>query len=177
MSARLPDGHVAILGVLPNRKKETLVAFLRSIPAELQTTIQSVCTDLYEGYLQATEEVLPQVRRVIDRFHVAKLYRAAVDTFRKAELSRLKKALPSAQYQTLKGNLWAFRKASSDLSVEDRAVLDRLFALSPALKVAYALREQLSELPPLKGVASAHTHTGCASTTLSMFVNRRVEPD
>ena len=146
VSARLSDGHLAILGVLPNRKKETLVAFLRSIPAELRTTIQSVCTDLYEGYLQAAEEVLPQARRVIDRFHVAKLYRAAADTFRKAELRRLKKALPSAQYQTLKGNLWAFRKAPSDLSGQDRAVLDRLFVLSPTLQVVYTLREQLTQI-------------------------------
>jgi transposase len=146
VSARLPDGHVAILGVLPNRKKETLVAFFLSIPSDLRTTIQCVCSDLYEGYLQAIQEVLPQTRRVIDRFHIAKLYRTAADTFRKTELRRLKKFLPAAHYQALKGNLWAFRKAPSDLSSEDRAILDRLFALSPALKAAYTLREQLTQI-------------------------------
>src|SRR5258707_1651607 len=32
VSARLPDGHVALLAVLPDRKKETVRAFLESIP-------------------------------------------------------------------------------------------------------------------------------------------------
>jgi transposase len=79
--------------VLPNRKKETLVTFFQSIPPELRSTIQSVCTDLYEGYLQATQEVLPNARRVIDRFHVAKLYRTAADALRNTELTRLNKVL------------------------------------------------------------------------------------
>jgi len=146
VSARLEDGHVAILAVLPNRQKETIQAFFESIPSALRTTIQSVCSDLYEGFLQAAQEVLPTARRVIDRFHVAKLYRAAADTLRKAELKRLKATLPPAQYQTLKGNLWAFRKAPADLSAEERAVLERLFALSPALKAAYSLRQQLTQI-------------------------------
>ncbi len=146
VSARLPDGHLAILAVLPNRQKETLTAFFLSIPAHLRATIQSVCSDLYEGYLQATQEVLPQARRVIDRFHVAKLYRTAADSLRQAELKRLKKTLPSSQYQTLKGNLWAFRKATADLTADERAVLNLLFDLSPALKLAYTLREQLTRI-------------------------------
>src|SRR5713226_3560424 len=42
VSARLPDGHVALLAVLPDRKKETIKAFLQSIPPALRATIQSV---------------------------------------------------------------------------------------------------------------------------------------
>jgi len=146
VSACLPDGHVAVLAILPDRKKETIQAFLRSIPASLRTTIQSVCSDLYEGYLQAVQEVLPTVRRVVDRFHVAKLYRAAADNLRKAELKRLKATLPSAQYAALKGSLWAFRLPQADLRPEQRQLLQRLFELSPALKRAYALREALTTI-------------------------------
>jgi transposase len=146
VSARLPDGHVALLAVLPDRKKETVRAFLASIPAALRTTIQSVCTDLYEGYVQAVQEVLPQVRRVVDRFHVAKLYRAAADEVRKTELKRLKASLPPDQYKTLKGSLWAFRLPWADLRTEQRQLLQRLFALSPALQKAYNLREALTAI-------------------------------
>src|SRR5271165_1564286 len=138
VSARLPDGHIAILGVLPNRLKATLKAFFLSIPAALRMTIDSVCTDLYDGYIEALREALPKARLVLDRFHVAKLYRAAVDTLRKSELARLKATLSPAVYKTLKGSLWAFRKAKATLSAEDQALLDKLFALSPALQVAYA---------------------------------------
>jgi transposase len=156
VSARLPDGHLAILGVLADRKKETVKAFLESIPPQVRATMRTVCSDLYEGYLQAVREVLPRVRQVIDRFHVAKLYREAVDDLRKTELKRLRETLSKADYQQLKGSLWAFRKNQADVDAEARAVLDRLFGYSPALKRAYALREQLTaifEQPPLKNDA------------------------
>ena len=41
VSARLPDGELAILGVLANRKKETVKAFLESIPPKLRATIRT----------------------------------------------------------------------------------------------------------------------------------------
>jgi len=41
--------------------------------------IEEVCSDLYDGFINAVEEVLPDAKIVADRFHVAKLYRAAVD--------------------------------------------------------------------------------------------------
>ena len=156
VSARLPDDELAILGVLANRKKETVKAFLESIPPKLRSTIQTVCSDLYEGYLQAVHEVLPKARQVIDRFHVAKLYREATDSLRKSELKRLKKTLSKDDYRQLKGSLWAFRKNEDDLEPKERAVLDRLFAYSPVLQQAYALREQLTaifEQPPFKNAA------------------------
>ena len=146
VSACLPDGHVAILAILPDRKKETVEAFLRTIPPHLQATINGVCTDLYEGYIQAVQTALPAVRRVADRFHVAKLYRAATDTLRKTELKRLKATLPSTQYEALKGSLWAFRLPPADLRPKQRSLLQRLFELSLALKQAYTLREALTAI-------------------------------
>lgn len=146
VTARLPDGQVSLLAVLPDRKKETVKTFLASIPAALRATIQSVCSDLYEGYLQAAKEVLPAVRRVIDRFHVAKLYRSAADTVRKAELKRLKASLPAEQYKALKGCLWAFRLPWADLRAQQRQLLQRLFSLSPTLQTAYRLREALTAI-------------------------------
>ena len=156
VSARLSDGNLAILGVLANRKKETVKAFLESIPAKLRATIRTVCSDLYEGYLQAVREVLPKARQVIDRFHVTKLYGEAVEDLRKTELKRLRQTLPKGHYQQLKGSLWAFRKNKDDLEPKERAILDRLFAYSPVLQQAYALREQLTaifEQPPFKNDA------------------------
>jgi len=56
VTARLPDGRVVILGVLPDRLKDTVVAFLRTIPEHLSQTIHTVCTDMYEGYIEAVRE-------------------------------------------------------------------------------------------------------------------------
>ena len=156
VSVRLPDGQLAILGVLADRQKETVKAFLKSIPPTLRVTIRTVCSDLYEGYLQAVKEVLPKARQVIDRFHIAKLYREAADDLRKTELKRLHTTLAKTDYQQLKGSLWAFRKNGADLEPKERTILERLFAYSPVLKQAYTLREQLTaifEQPPFKNEA------------------------
>lgn len=146
VTARLPRGRLAILGVLPNREKATVRTFLQGIPPDLAATIHSVCTDMYESYIQAVREVLFQVRLVIDRFHVAQKYRDAADSMRQQELKRLKQELPKAEYQQLKGTLWAFRKNQVDLTPEEQERLARLFAYAPALAAAHRLREELTTI-------------------------------
>jgi transposase len=42
--------------------------------------------------------------------------------------------------------MWAFRKTPSDLTRKEKAVLKRLFAYSPDLKLAYNFRNQLTRL-------------------------------
>jgi transposase len=146
VSAHDEHGRPLVLAVLEGREKQTLVDFLKTIPKRLQETVKEVCTDLYEGFINAVEEVLPQAKVVADRFHVTKLYRAAVDALRKTELKALKGALTKEQYAGLKGVLWALRKRSENLAPEEHALLDRLFAVSPLLRKAYTLREKLTRI-------------------------------
>jgi transposase len=146
VTARLPNDHLAILGVLSDRDKVTVKTFLQSIPPALAATIHTACVDMYESYIQAVREVLPQVSLVVDRFHVAQKYRDAADTVRKEVLKRLKHELPKTEYQQLKGSLWAFRKNQADLSLEEQACLMRLFAYSPELAAAHLLREELTAI-------------------------------
>jgi transposase len=146
VTARLAGGRVVILGVLPDRQKESVLAFLRSIPERLKLSIHTVCCDMYEGFSEAVREELPQVRIVIDRFHVARAYRDGLDDLRKQELGRLKKELPADDYKQLKGSLWALRKKPIDLTAEERRLLRRLFRYSPKLKQAYDLQQQLTAI-------------------------------
>lgn len=146
VSTRDAQGEPAILAVLEGRKKETVVAFLASIPEALRASVAEVCTDLYDGFINAAQEVLPQARVVGDRFHVAKLYRAALDDLRRSELKELRGVLSKQQFKGLKGVLWALRRKSQDLTLEQQQVLDLLFACSPALRKAYALREKLTAI-------------------------------
>jgi hypothetical protein len=97
VSARCPDGVLSVLAVLADRCKETVKQFLSSIPERLQATVRGVCTDRYDGYLNAVREVLPRARVVIDRFHLAKAYRGCADRLRKQELKRLKAELPKEE--------------------------------------------------------------------------------
>jgi len=145
VSVRAEDGKNRLLGVLEGREKATVKAFFLSIPKGLRDTVQSVCSDLYEGYTEAAREVFGDgVVVVADRFHVARLYRKAVDTVRKKEMRRLKRELAEEEYKKLKGSMWLVRKDPDSLDEEGRATLRLLFAHAPALFLAYAFGRALT---------------------------------
>jgi transposase len=144
ISTRDAQGPGSVLAVLPDRLKATVKAFLEAIPAPLKATIQTVCTDMYDGYTNAVSEALPGVTVVVDRFHVAQSYHDSVDHLRKQELKRLQQALPEAEYEPLKGLMWVVRQDWTVLSEADQTRLLPLFQQSPALKQAYCLRQVLT---------------------------------
>jgi transposase len=146
ISAQTEGGELHVLAVLPDRLKATVVAWLKTIPAAIRERITTVCTDIWEGYITAVQEVLVDATIVIDRFHVARHYRDAVDELRKQELRRLKKELPKDATEDLKHTLWPFRKRAADLDDAEQARLDGLLAYSPALTLAYTLREELTTI-------------------------------
>jgi transposase len=81
---------------------------------------------MWEGYVTAAQEALPAATIVIDRFHVARQYRDAVEELRKQEVKRLRKELPEEQREELKQTLWPFRKRPSELDEAEQARLDVL---------------------------------------------------
>ena len=166
VTARLVDGRLVILAVLPNREKDSVVEFLRSIPQRLKQSIHTVCCDMYEGFTEAVREELSQARIVIDRFHVARAYRDGLDDLRKQELGRLKKGLPEVEYKQLKGSLWALRKKPTALTTEERRLLRLLFRYSPKLKQAYTLQQQLTAIFDL------HTPPTSAKAKIRAWIKR-----
>jgi transposase len=132
------QGKTVILWVLADRKKATVKAFLQGMPRRVRHTIQAVCSDMYEGFVNAAKEVLgKRVKLVIERFHVAKLYRRGLESLRKQELKRVKQTLPADTYGDLKGAMWALRKPDEQLTEEEQYVLGALFTHSPDLRRAY----------------------------------------
>ena len=146
------DGHVAVLAVLPDRQKKTVRQFLETIPKRLWRTMETACTDMWEGYVNAVQEFAtahPEVSIdvVVDRYHVAKNYRECVDQVRKRERRRLKKLLSATEYaEIVKGMMWIIRKNNKDLTADERKKLNRLFGYSPELKLAYTFREELTAI-------------------------------
>ena len=144
ISHRNGQGEVVVLAILADRLKETVKAFLLSIPEPLRATLRRVCSDMYEGYTNAVREALPGVELVIDRFHVAKHYRAGVDQLRKKTLRELKETLSDQDYEPLKGLLWLFRRDWCQLEQDQQQQLLPLFEQAPLLKQAYLLRNVLT---------------------------------
>jgi transposase len=141
------ETETVILGVLSDRKKATVKAFLSGIPQRVRQTIHFVCTDMYEGFVNAAKEVFGKhVKIVIDRFHVAKLYRRVLDSVRKHELKRLQQELSEEAYGRFKGAMWALRQSEEQLTDEDKDVLVYLFDHAPCLKMAYEFCHALTEI-------------------------------
>ena len=138
---------VIILAVLKDRKKETVKEFFLSITNELRKTVKVICSDMYDGFINAAKEVFgKKVRIVADRFHVAKLYRNCLDSLRKIEMKRLKKELPEEKYKALTGIMWILRKDPKNFTEEEKATLKLLFGYSPLLELAYNFRNHLTDI-------------------------------
>jgi transposase len=146
ITTRMRNGTVQLLAVLPDRTKATVLTFFRSIPYRLRRTVTDVCSDMYEAYLTAIEEIFGADISVIDRFHVAQHYYDAADSLRKEEMARLKRERKKREYDLLKGVMWSFRRRPTDITVEDQEVLECLFSAAPRLRQAYAFREALTSI-------------------------------
>lgn len=98
------DGVVRLLSAINGRKKHEIKAFLKSMPRRLKKTVGAVCTDMCDSYVNAAKEIFRnKMIVVIDRFHVAKLYRKCLDKYRQKILSELKRSLTTREYEKLKG--------------------------------------------------------------------------
>ena len=144
ISYRVND-KVHILGVVDGREKAEIVRFLKRIPSRLRNTIQAVCCDLYDGYMNACKEVFKKkIPIVADRFHVRKLYRKSLVQLRKSELARLRKSLTAAEYEKLKPAIAILRKHKDYFTESEKPIVAMLFELSPKLKLAYQYSRDLS---------------------------------
>jgi transposase len=146
VSAKDKAGNLSVLGVLDSRKKEDVLAFLKSIPDHLKKTVNRVCTDMYDGFVNAAVEVFGKQKVIVDRYHVAKLYRNALDVLRTKEMKRLKNILTTEEYSKLEGMMWILRKQHECLSKEEKLKLEILYRHSPILKEAHSYALKLTHI-------------------------------
>lgn len=126
-----------VIAVLPDRKKETLLAYFATWSASARQAVEQVALDLWETYQQVAEACFPQARPVADRFHVMKNLTERVTTARR----HIQRALPEAARHTLKGCRWLLVRNQADLSEADQARLEAMFALAPELAGLHRLKE------------------------------------
>ena len=101
ISAIEKSGRLTIIGILEGRLKKDVKDFFESIPKSLIATTKTVCSDMYDGFVQSAKEVFGSQVVVVDRYHVAKLYRAPLDKLRIKEMRRLKSEISAEEYGKL----------------------------------------------------------------------------
>lgn len=125
--------------VVDDRTQESLEDYYRLFSEEECRSVQAVAMDMWEPYILATQQCLPQADIVFDRFHVVRQVSEAVDKVRRQEHQRLKEQGD----ETLKGtrHLWlANQENIPDWRQEEFADLRKV-----ELKTgrAWALKESL----------------------------------
>ena len=143
----LNNSKVTILGVVLGRKNKDIKRFLKTIPTRLKKTVTAVCVDMYDGYVNAAKAVFKNRATVIvDRYHVAKLYRKSLDKFRKSIINELKQQLSSRDYEKIKNVTNLLRSNKEFFTDEEKEKLNELFSYSHELLEAYRLIRKLTHI-------------------------------
>jgi transposase len=131
--------------VAEDRRAESLAAYFRQLTDEQRQALQAVAMDMWEPYIGATREGLPDGANkiVFDRFHIMREMTKAVDTVRKQEHRAFLRADEESPLTGTK-YLWLFSEERlPDHHAESFATLQALH-----LKVgrAWAVKEALRTL-------------------------------
>lgn len=140
------DGTISLLAVIKGRKKRDIKAFFKSIPKKLRRTVTAVCVDMYTGYINAAKEVFKHAAIIIDRYHVAKLYRSSLDKFRQKVLAELKNNLSKSEYKAIKNVTHILRRGKEHFSEDDKKKVEAVFLHSFGLSEAYRLALKLTTI-------------------------------
>jgi transposase len=131
--------------VAEDRRVESLAPFFARLPQAHRDAVQAIAMDMWDPYIRATREGLPDGadKIVFDRFHIMQEMNTAVDTVRKQEHQRLRRAdgdsvLTGSKY------LWLYGKEHVPAKHADRFA--ELCARGLQVGRAWAIKETLRRL-------------------------------
>ena len=128
------------LDVLPDRKKETLIAHFQSLGVDFCSQIEVVCCDIWKTYIHVAKECFPNAEIVIDRFHVVKALNEVLDALRK----KLRKEFK--EEDCFKSIKWKLFKRPEKCTEADFALLQNAFDKSWLLGEIYQLRNTFNSM-------------------------------
>ena len=141
-------GGVKIISIIKGREKAEVKKFLMSIPGNLKETVDAVCTDMCDGFINAAKEALgTSIPVIADRYHVSKLYRKCLVSLRKQELKKLRKSMTKEEYRELKPAISLLcKRKECDINEQEKEQLEPLFKAAPKIKEAYSLCLKLTAI-------------------------------
>ena len=142
-----------VLDVLESREKAAVLAYFKAgQQSGLFAELEEVTSDMWDGYVEASQEVFGQrVRVTIDRFHVMKNFQDCLTKARR----ELQRALPKAAATALKGTRWLWVTNLENLDADERAQLEALKQQYPQLGALAEQREQLRAIFEDRSVVTA----------------------
>lgn len=123
--------------ILPNRKQETIEAYLK----EHGANVQIVVMDMSQSFKAAVKKALSKPLIIADRFHFVRYIYWAMERTR----IRIQKDWNDYDRKKVKKKRFVFLKKSKNLTESDQWYLNRYFTMSKELEKAYRLKESFNQ--------------------------------
>lgn len=137
---QIDAGCRRLLWVGERRTEACLRAGIGHLDAALQE-VKYVCSDMWRPYLKVIASLLPQALNILDKFHIVARLNAAVDSVRRAEVTRLGGSKESAAGSRLKKMRWNLLRAGRRVRGKARVRLKALIRAKGATARAWMLKE------------------------------------
>lgn len=124
------------VNLLPNRNKKTIATYLSNL--KNKDTIQYVAMDMWRPYREAVNEVIPDAKVVVGKFHVVRMANVAMESVRKS----LRTELSPKQRRGLMHDRFVLLRRQSQLTDQESFNLDGWTKNYPLLGEAYRLKEE-----------------------------------
>jgi transposase len=128
------------LDILKDRNKPTVAKWLREHMDA--SKLKVVTIDMHTGYLNAVQDVLPNVKIIVDKFHVQRAANVALELVRKAT----HKSLTDYQRKQLKHDRKIMLMRRSELEAKEQFILQTWLLNFDDLGKAYMLKEAFFDL-------------------------------
>lgn len=140
------------LDILPDRKKETIIAYFNDLGAGICQQIQVVSCDIWDSYILASRQCFPNTEITLDHFHIVKALNESLDAVRKS----LRKAYQT--HQEFKNIKWLLFKQAQNCTEEQTHLLNLAFEKSPTLHQFYIQRNRFHTIYQCATDAENMTH-------------------
>jgi transposase len=124
-----------VYDLYPSRKEEHVARYLRALPH--YDLIKLVSIDMWRPYKLVVQEVLPQAKIVVDKFHVVRMANKAVDDYRKS----LREGLSQSDRRKLMRHRFVLLKRQHDLDEGEKWKLELWRTNFAMLGIAHELKE------------------------------------
>lgn len=124
------------VNLLPNRNKKTIATYLSNLKD--RDSVQYVAMDMWRPYREAVNEVIPDAKVVVDKFHVVRMANVAMESVRKS----LRADLSPKQRRGLMHDRFVLLRRQDQLTDQESFNLDGWTKNYPLLGEAYRLKEE-----------------------------------
>ncbi len=131
-----------VIGVAENRDYWALANFLKNLPSEVCHNIEAVAIDMWDPYIKAIKEHLPNANIVFDLFHVTAAFSRLIDKVRNIEYRKADSELK----RLMKGSRFLLLKNPQNLRADEQPRLKAILKSNEPLSLLYILKDYLKRL-------------------------------